>query len=288
VSGKKTDTPDDALEGVLKAITAFEEILEVIPDDQASLEALCHAYEQVGDEAKAAGYMVRLAAVLIENGDTEGARELLPRLAAHRDGSREAPSAIARLEAKLSPSEEKASPAEVDRAGSVSHSFSMQESLGFAWRLLQARELSDAEYSKVVEALTEMSVSEGAATTSVLHVLQHGGFKGLERILNFAAGDCGTPVISLSGYEIPPDVSGLLPVTFVVGRGAIPFGLLGAGDILVAVMNPYDHTLVADVKSLTGRTCHSYLTLPSEFDAAVSKILGVSEPKAKKPATGRQ
>ena len=45
---------------VWSAISAFEQILEAIPNDRASLEALSNTYEQIGDHTKAKEYMLRL------------------------------------------------------------------------------------------------------------------------------------------------------------------------------------------------------------------------------------
>ena len=63
---------------VWSAIRAFEQILDAIPNDRASLEALSNTYEQIGDLAKAKPYMLRLANVLMEEGDVEETRALIP------------------------------------------------------------------------------------------------------------------------------------------------------------------------------------------------------------------
>lgn len=285
MSGKDSTAPaGEANEEVLKAIAAFEEILEAIPEDPASLEALGHAYEQVGNRPKAAEFMARLAVVLARSGETEWAGSLLPRLSGYRDDFPSVPEAVALLERMVSAGEKPKHAEKPVSEVSVSHTFSMPDALAFAWRLLEAKEITDAEYAKVVQDLSEMSVSVGAATTSVLHVLQHSGFKGLDRILNFTAADCGTPVISLSCYDIPSDVLKLLPATFIVGRGVLPFALLGGKDVLVAVMNPYDRSTNGDVRALCGMNCHCFLTLPAEFDASVSKLVGGGDSNPKKSA----
>jgi len=81
-SGKdKSGKSRDELEGeVLSAIAAFEQILEAIPNDRASLEALANTYEQIGDHTKAKEYAVRLANVLIEEKDTEAAQAVAEHL----------------------------------------------------------------------------------------------------------------------------------------------------------------------------------------------------------------
>ena len=73
-------------EEVWNAIAAFEQILEAMPNDRASLEALCHAYEQIGDHTRAKDYVIRLVDVLVEEGDGAAAKRLSDRLVAYSDG----------------------------------------------------------------------------------------------------------------------------------------------------------------------------------------------------------
>ena len=63
----------NAEEKIWDAISAFEQILEAMPDDRASLEALAHAYEQIGDHARAKDYTIRLGGVLVSESDAEAA-----------------------------------------------------------------------------------------------------------------------------------------------------------------------------------------------------------------------
>ena len=56
-------------EEIWSAISAFEQILEAMPNDRASLEALAHAYEQIGDQTRGLDYLIRLTQVVLEEGD---------------------------------------------------------------------------------------------------------------------------------------------------------------------------------------------------------------------------
>jgi hypothetical protein len=67
------------------------------------------------------------------------------------------------------------------------------------------------------------------------------------------------------------DILSFLPVEFMVQRGAMIFGQIEK-DVLAVVMNPYSKTIRDDVATITGRKCHFYMALPSEFDAAVGRI----------------
>ena len=45
----KADNKKDLEAEIWNAINAFEQMLEAMPNDRVSLEALSHAYEQIGD-----------------------------------------------------------------------------------------------------------------------------------------------------------------------------------------------------------------------------------------------
>ncbi len=274
----------DELESeVLSAIAAFEQILEAIPNDRASLEALANTYEQIGDHTKAKEYAVRLANVLIEENDIEAAQAVAETLKQYvsadpsvqalidRIGAMGAPSAGTREGAADGARAEAAASGQTvaQKAGDKGRAaFNMAEELAFAWNLLEAKEITQDEYSSLVQDLTEMSSVDSATTVSVLHVLEGRAFKSLDRVLVYVSKECGTPVISLACFEIKPEAFSLLPVDFMVKRGALVFELIGK-DALVVVMNPYDRQLRRDIEALTGRKCHFFLTLPSEFDKAL-------------------
>ena len=72
---------EDLENQVWNAIAAFEQIVETIPSDRVSLEALSHAYEQVGDLSRAREYLSRLVTVVIDEKDRDAAEMLRERLA---------------------------------------------------------------------------------------------------------------------------------------------------------------------------------------------------------------
>ena len=76
----KKDKSCDVESEVWAAIAAFEQILEAMPNDRASLDALADAYEQIGDLAKAKEYLVRLGNVLVDEGDVAAAQGILEKV----------------------------------------------------------------------------------------------------------------------------------------------------------------------------------------------------------------
>ncbi len=285
---------------VWNAITAFEQILEAMPNDRASLEALSHAYEQIGDLTKAKEYFVRLGNVLLEEGDAAAGGELLEKLRSYAQDDEEVAQLVGKIEAEgggaaapqlstqaveslgtgfednAEPSSETPLPKKTPQ---VSTAFNMAEELAMAWNLMEANELTQEEYASVVQDLTEMSAGDSVATISVLHVLEARGFKYLEKLIASLVQSCSTPFISLENFELTWAATSIVPREFMLKRGGMVFELLG-NNALAVVMNPYDKQLRKDVETLAGRKCHFYITLPSDFDKACETAVELAEEHA--------
>jgi hypothetical protein len=274
---EKKGSAKDSEGEVMTAIAAFEQILEAMPGDKASLEALSHAYEQIGDLSRARDYLIRLGTATADENDAAGAKQVVDRIRSFAD---EEPS-IAALVTRLDELVEKsaggaaASPVEVEagqsaRKGAVRSSFNMADELSFAWNLMEANELTQEEYSVVVQDLTEMSAGDSKTTVSVLHALDAKSFKGIDRVLGFIAKECDAPIVSLDAFDFQHADISSLPMEFVISRGAFIFESL-AQHALCVVMNPYDKQLRKDVESACGRKCHFFVCLPADFDRSAEK-----------------
>lgn len=273
---------------VWAAISAFEQIVQAMPDDRVSLEALSHAYEQVGDLSRARDYLVRLAKIVLEEQDREAAellRERLARYAASDPGASDIERRIDEwlaagvpkgnvLNIEAEPEAQPAPPLD-DAERRSAH---VTAEMSFAWTLFQKGELTQEEYAQVAQDLSEISASQKAVTVSVLHVLSDRGNRNIDRVIAFASRDSGMPVLPLSLFDVQAATFGLLPPDFIVRYGIMPFELMGR-EVLVAVMNPYDNRLQAQVESATGKRCHFYLTPPKEFDAVVERLTKADQKK---------
>jgi tetratricopeptide (TPR) repeat protein len=289
----KVDRAGKDLEAeVWTAIAAFEQILEAMPTDRASLDALSNAYEQIGDHTRAKDYLLRFASILLEEGDVRTASELVEKLSRYEDQDPRIKEIVSQIKgvqsaeatAKESPAMDTSAtrPTKIKTRGSVNSSFSMQEEMSFAWTLSEAQQITQEEYAGIVQDLTDLSANAANSTVSVLHVLENRAFKNLERIISFAARQCSAPIISVASFDIKPEPVAVLPLDFMLRRGALVFELLGK-DALVVIMNPYDKQLRKDVEALACRRCHFFMTLASEFDRALGKARDVlsAEPSGK-------
>lgn len=262
---------------VWSAIAAFEQILEAMPEDRSSLDALSHAYSQIGDHARAKDYLVRLTRVVLKENDGPAAADLLEKLRPYVGDDAEVSELVDNIE-KMSIDNPAATPAPAPaaQAAPVRMVFRMADELAFAWNLHEAGKITQDEYAQVVQDLSEMSVGTNETTVSLLHVLQGRAFKNLEQIIGYAAEQCGTPIISLTAFEVQYAATKLLPMEFIIARGALPFDMLGS-HALVVILNPYDKQLREDVQILADRPCDFFVTLPSDFDLGVERARSLKE-----------
>lgn len=283
-----SDTPDRPQsssapeEEVWIAISAFEQILEAMPNDRSSLEALSHAYEQIGDHTRAKDYLLRLARVVVNEGDWDAAEQVSRQLSPYAVEDVEVANAVRSIRERAPAAEEPAPPAGLEQlfgeqpvAEPRYESFNLADELSFAWSLLEDNHLTQEEYAALVQDLTDMASSEATTTVSVLHALEVRTFKGLERLLVAVSKSCATPIITLGHFDIQQAAVEALPLDFMVRRGALVFDFIGQ-EPLVVVMNPHDLKLRKAVQSLTGKTCHYFMTLPSDFDTAMTRMREIS------------
>lgn len=268
---------------VWNAIGQFEKILEVMPNDRFSLETLADAYEKIGDHTRAKDYLLRLTSVLVEENDEDAAHEVLQRLKQFDQADKDVKEAIARLDGL----ESKKVMAEVIDSGqtAASRQGHIQAEISMAWSLLQAKKLSQEEYSMIVHDLSENSGRASGIPVSTLHALHDRHHAGVDDMMAFMATACNTPMISLANFELQKETCELLMWDFMVNRGAIAYETIG-NDILIAILNPYDNQLRKDVEGLLGKDCHYFLVAPEDFDNALGKIKELLAAPA--PETGQK
>lgn len=273
---------EDLENQVWSAISAFEQIVEMMPNDRVSLDALSHAYEQVGDLSRSRDYLGRLVNVVIAEKDRAAAgvlqervvqfaavdpiaRDLQVKLDAFLEGSG---GAVKQFDLVSESREEalKADDAEQRSAHAAAE-------LAFAWTLFQAGELNQDEYAVVAQDLGTLSGKSGLESVSVLHVLHGRKSRALDRILAFAARDSAVPVIPLSLFEVQDSAFQMIPRDVMIRFGVIAFEVMGQ-DLLVALLNPYNKALKEKIEKFTGRRCHFFIAPPADFDATLEKHAG--------------
>ncbi len=288
---------EDLENQVWNAIAAFEQIVETIPNDRVSLEALSHAYGQVGDLSRAREYLTRLVNVVIEEKDRDAVEMLRDRMVALESSDPLARATLSRMDAFLEAvdgdvrhfdlaSESLENPAAAKADEAEWRSSHVTSELSFAWILFQAGELTQEDYAMVAQDLSAISTNASLVTVSVLHALHDRGGRSMDRILAYSARDSGVPMIPLSLFDVQDQVFQLLAREFIIRFGVMPFEMMG-NDVLVVLLNPYNKQLRDKVEAMIGRRCHFFITSPSEFDATVEqkKLKNELKPEASETVT---
>ncbi|MBN2685406.1 MAG: hypothetical protein JXR40_09020 [Pontiellaceae bacterium] len=253
---------------VQHSISMLKQILEVMPHDIEAMEALYKAYRNVGDDDNAFAYLKRLVDVSIEDRDTDAFGFVRKELKYFSDKK---PDAVAflleRMEVHESLEVGELREVNVDASGDQD----LSDEFALVWKLYEEGQLDQEEYLSVLHDLMEISGKDLDVPVSVLHVLHDRGFTQINRIMNYLSSRSGVPCISLSNFEISTDLAGILPYRFKAHEGALPFGQMG-GDLLIAVLNPFNHRLEDEIETVSGQRCHTYLVEPADYDLALNRI----------------
>lgn len=274
-AGRREETlTQDQNREVWGAIGAFEQILQVMPNDMASLESLWRAYSDLDMEEKAVEYVLRLGEVLQEQYDAVTAARVLTavRGAQYTDSRIEG---LLKILAEIAGEEELASmeaSREKAAAAALRCTVNVADELSFAWNLLECGILNQEEYAAVAQDVVEMSSTSEKGTVSLLHALASRSYAKMDRLMAYVASEQSVPMIQLALFEVPLEAARMLPMPYMRGRGVIVFETVGRTDALIVLLNPYDEELRKELEEAIGRRCHYFLTRPSDFDKALDDI----------------
>jgi hypothetical protein len=277
----------DPDQNLADSIAMLEQILEVMPQDIDALKALYTANFKNHNVERSFEYLSNILDIAARKGDAplvEYIQNELPRfesthpteVAAQRArirtliGVRRIHEGITRASDKLAS----------EQAGNQQEEADIGEELAFAWKLYEENQLSQDEYSSILHDLTEVSSKDLDMPISVLHVLNDRGFANSNRIMNHASLRSGVPYISIGNFEIDAKAANALPFIYPRHEGALPFGFVG-NDLLVAVLNPFNHALVDSAEKESGHRCHTFLVDPADYNEALGRLKSmVAEPTA--------
>ncbi len=258
------------------SIAMLEQILEVMPQDDTALKALYNAYRQCGRRDRAFEYLGMLVDVAYANADTEISAFVIKQMPGFEEEyPAESAAQLARLRTLVSSRADAVAAPETPAASSPSTDADISEELALAWRLYEENQFDQEEYSSILNDLTEVSSKGLDVPISVLHVLNDRGFTQMNRIMNYMSSRSGIPCISLSRFELPEQVAGVLPMDVAAHGGALPFGFFG-NNLLVGVLNPFNNALMDQVERSSGHRCHAFLVAPEDYDAALGKLRGMN------------
>ena len=226
-----------------RSLAEFEQILEVMPGDLATLEFLCLGYERLGERDR----LERFRSLLAE------ARRL-------GDGTC----------AKSRPAAEAESDELLDARFAGHEAAVLAETALLAWLEFNGaidKDLSD----RVGEQLQGLGVATGEFLISALAVLEAENPAAAEAAALCIADDTHLPPIALEAFDQYLTLARELPERLVRVRGVVPFGKV-ADETLVALANPLDKDLQQALSAYFGGKCHFYFAPPSSLAIALSRL----------------
>lgn len=274
----KQTSEDQAQDQAMQALRTFEHILEIMPDDQGTLEAVILAAEQCNEHEKALTHRIHLVDVLLAQDDADSAESHIDLLREDEDPRARswvgAHDLSARGAIKVSPVLDKSvlTPGAAPSSGLLSEQAAdISGEIELAWKLMEHEQITQEEYASLVRDLTEMSATRRLEAVSLLHVLESSHHKNLDKVIAFIAQSSRTPYISLASFAMRAELQPLLPDDFIMHHGALIFEMMGR-ELLVAVLNPFNLETRRQVEAKTKRICHYYLARPSEFEEARKRL----------------
>lgn len=271
---------------LLESAKIYEQVLEKMPGDVFSIEALVEIYEQVGDDEKVAGFKSQLS--IIEKGEkikpvtntiksrtssfsiSVNTNKLTNRkvsLKARPSISDPVPPSWRRKNQELD--QIKMTKALADLVFSLQYSLKSQVDLMV--RLYDVGLLSKSQFSKIVYQLSEHKFSRAPVKpVMVVHMLEDCWGVELDKVQYFLSRKSSLPFIDISMMDFNDNLYTLLPETLMFNHGIIIFKKV-AGDFCIAVLNPLNTELMEKTALLLGANVHFFTTSAKEFDEYVRK-----------------
>lgn len=253
---------------VQHSILMLKQILEVMPHDIEAMEVIYTAYRNAGDDVNAFEYLKRIVDIGIKDRDVDAFDFVRKELQGFTEDK---PAVVSFLLERMEVYESLAGGELREEEVTLPGDQDLSDEFALVWKLYEEGQLDQEEYLSVLHDLMEVSGKELDVPVTVLHVLNDCGFAQINRIINYLSARSGVPCISLSNFDVSEDVAGLLPYKFRAHEGALPFGLMGE-DLLIAVLNPFNHRLEDEIESISGHRCHTYLVDPADYDQALNRI----------------
>ena len=125
----------------------------------------------------------------------------------------------------------------------------------------------------MLETLTKQ---RGTFLVSSLVLLEHEFPEDAEKAAAIVAEASSAPPLPVSIFQPRADLLAKLPRLLVRVRGVFPFAEMG-GVPLVALANPNDKELRAQVDELLGTECRYYLALPRDVEDALENLPPVED-----------
>ena len=273
---------------LLESAKIYEQVLEKMPGDVFSIEALIDIYEKVGDKEKVDELRGQLTK--IEKGE-----EIKP--VTNTIKSRTSSFSISinsnkvsnrKVNLKSRPSISDPVPPswrkknqELDQIKMTkaladlvfSLQYSLKSQVDLMVRLYDVGLLTKKQFTKVVYQLSHHKFSRSPTKPKmVVHMLEECPHVEMEKVQYFLSRKSSLPHIDVSLMKFNNKLYSLLPETLIFNHGIVIFKKI-AQDYCIAVLNPLNRELMEKTAFLLGQNVHFFITSAEEFDQYVRKGL---------------
>ena len=280
MSSEKPIEGDDALAALKsasnldEAISYFEQMREVMPDDRTPLEFLVAAYAQRGLMEKHQAAVVDLARLLVRDRDVATLSTIMPALEACDGVAAKVVLLKARTLMSPLPDLTPEAPKGREERAEIAAMEGIRAEVALANRLGDAGLVSPAELSALRDHLNATPTDGRVFLVSALQILEKENPTLCEKCMEHLADSCGVPPVNIAPYDIGESLLSRYPRWLVRQRGVMPFAQIG-GFTLVAVLNPVDPKLKSDIEAVG--PCKLFLADPAAVEAVLDKNYGAME-----------
>lgn len=292
-AAKKTDKEDNFHENdpevLRQLISTMEGILEVFPEDVSALESLSAAYQQGGELQKAADTALKLARLVVAEGNLERAytvvEHILSLVPEHKEALNEKKHisdslALLGIEASrltISAEEDEEPPLVNPVEDRAVLARDLSGELELAWLLLQRNLLRQEQYETAIANLTENRSTIGSSSClSLLIEIASMDNINLDAIIGELSEETETPFIDITKFELAPEAVKLIPFDDCRRLGVLPFTLF-KNEVMVVTLNPVDKGLREAVCAYLQTQAHFFFTSPDQFQSALIEAMTMIE-----------
>ncbi|MCH2205106.1 MAG: hypothetical protein MK132_04445 [Lentisphaerales bacterium] len=260
----------------------YEQVLEKIPDDKFSIEALVDIYVKIGDQDKVDDFKERLRKidageklsspvpkkkssvrqVQVKVTGKGGGQKRKVNLNSRPSVSEPVPSNWRRKTEGLD--QIKLTKALEDLVFSMQNTLKSQVDLMI--NLYDIGVLTRKQFSSVVYELSNHKFSRDPQKPEmVMHMLERCPGVALDKVYYFLSRKSNIPYIDLSVMSYNSKLCTLFPKNLIYNQGLVIFKKIGS-DYCIAVLNPLNIELMQETVALLNEKVHFYLTSAKEFD----------------------
>lgn len=267
----------------------------MMPDDRTTLEFLCVAYEQIGEDEKRRKALISLAGILLRERDLEAAASIGEHLSKYREPDAQA--AVLRIKAACRAEETveqdaASNPSKAEETDSRDSASTQPSAIASAAIEAEAKLLQTLVGDKILDEETANSISQkiadianlsGCFLISALALLEKENSAVAESAAAHVADLAGTPPIPIESFDLSGEILKSLPEPLMRVRGVLPFAKL-AGTLLVASLNTLDQKLKHEIEAAANCPCQHYIAHPRAMEETLERIFAETKGPAEETA----